>query len=1333
MGAWGEVLSGTETALNSTGGATERMAIYTESLEGKLKTLQSTWEEFVLNLQASDAFKFLIDLGTKLISVLDLLLNKIPILSNIIKIGLVAGALNVAAGTIRQLITLIGTRGLVGTLINVGNGINILVQGINAGIGAFSISTDVISALSTSFGTMASAAGISATAITGVVSALAPLAIVAAAIAGIALADWFYNGGAAAKKAEKAMSDFNKKQQELSEVQSELDQVDNKIAEINAKDGLTLTDKQELINLKKQRAELDALKKTYDSLSGEKNTAADAIGGAVNARYKTTRSFGSKKTNTGTAADLTGATAQQLHNVATTDASQHNLDQLIGGYKELKRVQEEVASDGKTLDNSRADSLDKISTALSNELTYLQQQKTDLESLGVTSGAVYDDIVGKISSIEQVVSPEAWQGKQLTELLLGDDVSQTVKDAEGQIDELKQQLADGIIDEDAYKEKLIEALNKIASDPTIQEGLKNIFPDLDLSDNGAVLNTIAEALGETIPSAAEKTTYSIKDIDSGLADLDSRLDTLKNGIDNLGSFDWSGINNIDDFNEALAQGEDLVNSYENELDGLQSAYDSLGANVDAAGAALDFLAKNMDDIVNSGQAGYKAVSDVINGAGQLVDVVDTATGEVINIQDRIEAIMTDETLTQQQKQAAVIALQGDIQNAGNNTITTMNTVITAIVKVKQELASALNAAASFVDNASKTLGKIGNSIGGKVVSGLFGISTDDINAAVQGLSNGADTLRQKSQEITNSIKNDQAELIKQTELYQSKLDSAAGGAAAAYKKVQDAANKAGKSGSRGAKKQTDATKKLTEALKEEYQAQKAILDAQKKQLQARKEALAKEKSDLADAKEAIQDLVDMTMKMLKQEYQNRVDILEKQIDALEEDLSDQQDKLEKAYNKQTEALENQLDAFNEKIEAQKEYLKLQKEEQEHAEELSEKNQAIADVQAQLEELRYDNSAAAQKKRLELLDELNGAQKDLTDYQNQYDYDTKVDGLDKEQSAFQQQIENEKNALKDRYDQEKQQIEDTYNAKINALNKEKDYIKNTLMEEYNLYQEAINLIQGKSQDFYNRLIEFNRVYGSHIDSDIVIMWGKAYDALSKYGYLGNTVQEILDGISYRTEEIVKENAAIEDSIKSIENQLDALKTKYDAATASAKQLAAANDAATQSANNLAAARAAAANAGKVTTVSKPAKGSSVSSGSTRVSGHQTMAVFHEGTNYVKKANTWLDDMLGLAPNETAAILKEGEAVIPDYNNPANPSSNFSYGKMAESMSKSITYSNSNSDDSASVVIGDIIIQGNADSTIVDKLDKVRKQIVDDVFKTMNKHTNMGGYRSVKHAY
>lgn len=1051
MGSWDEVLSGTEAALNSTGGATERMAIYTESLEGKLNTLQATWEEFVLNLQASDAFKSLIDLGTKLISLLDLVLNKIPILSNLIKTVLVVGAINVLIGTIGNLIKLMGKSGVVGTLLNVGTTLTGLKSaatefstgmqlGFNsatsfgAALQNFVKVTDStetgLGKLALSLGSTAEAAGLAGVGIGQVALALAPIAAVAAAVVGIGLAVWFNSAEKAAKDAQDAISDFNEKQQNLETAQSQLDTINDKIAEINAKDGLTLTDKQELIRLKEQRAELESIieLKKQAALSSAKEAAPDI-------QEAFTKSYGS---DAGQIADFGKDTA--IGRLQTASQGLGGFSAVLGAYKELTRRQEEAAAGAGEFGDAEQKALDTATEkvqAAQEELTgyrdTLQAAKdlmSDDEWQSSGLAPLLDSLNTQLGAIEQVTAPEAWQGHKLTELLLGDDVSQTVKNAESQIDELKQQLADGIIDEDTYKEKLIAALNTIASDPDIQEGLKNIFPDLDLSDNGAVLNTLAEVLDVTIPSAAEKTTYSIKDIDSGLADLDDRLDTLKDGVDNLGSFDWSSINDIDDFNEALAQGEDLVNSYENELDSLQSAYDSLGANVDAAGAALDFLASNMDDIVNSGEAGYKAVSDVISGAGQLVDVIDTATGEVINIQDRIEAIMTDETLTQQQKQAAVVALQGDIQNAGNNTITTMNAVITAIVKVKQELAAALNAAASFVDKAGETLGKIGNSVGGKVVSGLFGISTDDINAAVQGLSNGADTLRQKSQEITASIKNDQAELIKQTQAYQAKLNSAGNAATAAYDKVGSAAKKSGSSGSKSTKDQTDATKELTDALKEEYEAQKAILDAQKKQLQARKEALAQEKSDLADAKDAIENLIDLTMKMLKQQYQDQLDLLEKQADALDD----------------------QADAFEKKVEQQKEFLKLQKEEQEHADELAEKNQAIADVQAQLEELKYDNSADAQKKRLELLDDLNSAQKDLTDYQNDYDYDTKLDELDKEKDAFQQQID----------------------AQKEAIDQQKEYIKNTLMDEYNLYQEAIALIQGRSDEFYQSLVNWNRI-------------------------------------------------------------------------------------------------------------------------------------------------------------------------------------------------------------------------------------------------------------------
>ena len=995
------------------------MAIYTDSLEGKLKTLQATWEQFVLDLQASEAFKTIIDLGTKLISLLDVLLNKIPILSDLIKTALAVGAIGVLVGSLQKLLGMLGVFTTLEKQITV-------VKNFASVIGSLPAAFKAAQTFGTSFSAMlqgvAMSAGLSATAASTLVAALAPLAVVGIGVGLVAFIGYLNSAEKAAKDAEKAVSEYKEEQQKIESAQSELDTINDKIAEINAKDGLTLTDKQELENLKEQRAELEALIKTYENLAETQRTTA------LKAEQKAVKKELAKGDSTGTASDYGRFSEKDLSSMAI-NYDKDSLDDAVGLYKRYIELQKEAGQQGKTLSEESQKNMSDLASHLQDRLEYLEQEKETLEALGDTESEEYQQVVANLGMIEQATAPEAWQEHQLSNLLLGDDVSDVVKQAKDQIDELKQQLADGVIDQETYTTKLKEVLAGIANDPDIQEALKNIFPDLDTSDLDTVINTLAQGLGVDIPTAADATIYKIDDMKTGLSDLDDRLGNLKSGMENLGNIDLSSITDLEDMNEALAQGEDLINSYENELNGLQTAYDSLGANVDAAGAALDFLSSNMEDIVNSGEAGYKAISDVINGAGELVNVVDTATGEVINVQDRITAIMEDETLTQQQKQQAVMALQGDIQNAGNNTITTMNAVIDAIVKVKQELASALNAAASFVENVQSSVGnladKVSGSFGGKVLK-AFGVDASDLKTAVSGLSGVADTLRNKSQEITNSIQNDKAELIKGVEEYQTKLNSAAGGAEKAYKKVQDAANKAGSSGSGSTKKQTDATKELTDALKEEYEAQKAILDAQKKQLQARKEALNQEKSDLADAKDAIEDLIDMTMSMLKQKYQDQLDILEKQQDALDE----------------------QKDAFDKKIEQQKEYLKLQKEEQDHANELAEKNQAIADVQAELEELRYDNSAAGQKKRLELLDSLNTAQKDLTDYQNQYDYDTKVDELDKEKDAFQQQIE----------------------AQKDAIDQQKEYIKNTLMDEYNLYLEAIQLIQGRSDEFYNSLLE-----------------------------------------------------------------------------------------------------------------------------------------------------------------------------------------------------------------------------------------------------------------------
>ena len=1070
---WDEVLSGTETALNSTGGAQERMAIYTESLEGKLKTLQATWEEFVLNLQASEVFKTVIDLGTQLISLLDILLNKIPVLSNLIKITLAVGAVGVLISSLQKLLSMLGVfstaekaiTGIKTAATTANKTFQVLQAGITAFKGAASLGVGASSSLTIALQTMAAASGGASTAILGVVSAIAPFLAIGAAVGLVAFIAYLNSAEKAAKDAEKAIDSFNDAQSEVESAQSELDTINDKIAEINAKDGITLTDKQELQNLKDQREQAEALletKKQLAAIEAKKAVVGEDGKGGIQKAF--TKAYGD---TAGSVADLSGVATGRLQ---TASAGLGGFSAVLGAYQELTELQKEATANGKELTKTQQDALDKATKTIAENQEQLIGWRDSLltmkEAMSPEEFAPYqgllDDINTELGTIEQTTAPEVWQGHRLTDLLLGDDASDVAKNTKEQLDTLSQQLADGIINEDVYKQKMMAALTNLANDPEIQEGLRNIFGDdfMDTASTDEIVRTLADTLNVVIPDAANTAGSSIKDaFNDSIETVDHLNDVVGEFAYGLSEMDLStldGMNEtIDRTTSILGDAQSALADYQSDIDNLQSNYDSLANSMSGMSDAADFIASNMDVLSGSTAISASEWQKLIDTASGIT-YINAETGEAINLADALSLSIDENGNVAVGAQGGIQGFIGQLSDNANATTIAMENIVKAINGVRSALAGAATTAATWATNVSNTLSKFD----------IFGVTSgiqDQLNTFAKGATNLASDMQE-------AIKTSSQTSQKEIKASGDKFNAAANNAKQQYKKVQDAANKAGSSGSGSTKKQTDATKELTEALKTEYEAQKAILDAQKKQLQNQKDLLNQEKSDLADAKNAIQDLIDMTMKMLKQEYQNRIDILEKQIDSLQDDLSNQQDQLEKAYDKQTEALENQLDAFNEKIDAQKEYLKLQKEEQDHAEQLSEKNQAIADVQAQLEELRYDNSAAAQKKRLELLDSLNDAQKDLTDYQTQYDYDTKVDGLDKEQSAFQKQMENEKTALKNRYEQEKQQIEDTYNARIDALEKEKDYIKNTLMDEYNLYQEAISLIQGRSDEFYNRLVE-----------------------------------------------------------------------------------------------------------------------------------------------------------------------------------------------------------------------------------------------------------------------
>lgn len=225
-------------------------------------------------------------------------------------------------------------------------------------------------------------------------------------------------------------------------------------------------------------------------------------------------------------------------------------------------------------------------------------------------------------------------------------------------------------------------------------------------------------------------------------------------------------------------------------------------------------------------------------------------------------------------------------------------------------------------------------------------------------------------------------------------------------------------------------------------------------------------------------------------------------------------------------------------------------------------------------------------------------------------------------------------------------------------------------------------------------------------------------MDEYGYLGVGVQGILTGIKTRTAEIEQQNKIIEQSIKSIESELDVLKSKYDAATEAANAQADAAQRAAAASNAAAnAARAAAAAGAAVATPTGNAPSKAV----------QKVSMYHTGTDHVKKASSFLDKMLGLGPDETAAVLKVDEAVIPDYANPF--SGNSSSGTISAASPIPVTNS-SNNDNSINVKIGDIVIQGDADDNTVLKLRKEKEGIVQEVFKRINKHTIFSGRKMVR---
>ncbi len=203
-----------------------------------------------------------------------------------------------------------------------------------------------------------------------------------------------------------------------------------------------------------------------------------------------------------------------------------------------------------------------------------------------------------------------------------------------------------------------------------------------------------------------------------------------------------------------------------------------------------------------------------------------------------------------------------------------------------------------------------------------------------------------------------------------------------------------------------------------------------------------------NAKDAVEDLVDLRVKMIKQDLKNEKDALKEKKSALKD-----------FYDEQKQMLQDEYD------------------EEEYLDEQSEKRKAVTNLEMQISRLSNDDSAWAQKKRLELESELYDARKELRDFEKQHALEVAQEQIDKAYEIEEKGIDDSIDLIEDKEE----------NAKA-------------------LREQALEDLRSADEKMYQDMIEWNARYGDGIDATITDKWKAATSAMSDYYKLNQQYYE-----------------------------------------------------------------------------------------------------------------------------------------------------------------------------------------------------------------------------------
>lgn len=1140
MEDYNRVLEATSVAENANGVAAEKMTVYNESLEAAQNRLTASVQQFAQDSNLDRTLALAYDGLSKVVEILNILLNKIPVLSPLIKALGVALAAAFIKSTIEK-------------AKETGNVIDNLIKLLTGTQQQVKATTGLIPALSTAFtgltgvinGTTTASAALGAvwTAMGGWVGVA--IAAIGALVALLPSAvRWFNDLKNAKENALKQSSqELDEANQNLEETNGQIKDIQDKISEINSKDTITLTDQaekerleEELETLKqiKQVQEDIAASKKSETLQDTKNVVTEKYGG----KDKSVDEYLSGlKQNTAGWKNFTMSGSLDSINTAS-----NSINELAANVKYLDEQKKELSA----TDSDYQEKLDAINQKeqentqqLLSKKQELLEYKQQLIDLGDTGSEEYQLVNDKINDITIALDPSKFPKIDLGEMVQTEGMENKIKMVIQSGSEAGKKVAEG------YAQSLAE---EIENDPVSLEAWKEALNIPDGQELGVdqltqeILTLFQEMYGG-ISEASEAASQGFTDQHTALDAYNEAVQNVHDSTTDLtaayqdmiskGYISESVVKKLTAAHPELTKELKLENGqYKINLQTLKDVYTAevnksiasmeaekkqTKATAESIQQRIDMYQKEVDALTDQAIAmGDESAKARLIGAQHSLDRAKWELADIQKAADGVDKYIND--LKQNAANWSPTKSSGSKssgksgKSAADKAAKEFEDSIKEKVKNLKSIVQLYSENANwddptvikeFQDRYDKLLNEVINDPKArKVLADAFNldISNMPVEQQIQELTTlwqkQAGTIQESYQKLLKNLaKEDLSSAKAVIEKYKDGIygawssDEALNAAKADYQKFID-------------KITNDADYRA--AMAEALNLGDISGEPVEKQIEAVTSALLKSTGTLDDAQQDLYDDASKNIKALRDEIEDMIDTAIDLLEKAGDFLFDMLDKISDRYDAQidnldkiSDELDDQKDAFEDKIDQQKELLKLQKEEMDNADELAEKNKSIADIDAQLMELQYDNSAEAQAKRLKLLDERAEKEKDLADWQKDNDYNVKIDALDKEKSEYEKTIEAEKKAieaqkqiLKDAQSQFKTtlgNIQNGFNTFIKILSS--DLVKNLISK----------ALIGTGQDTVTNLLTgYNKIFGSGIDSDVTGTIKTGYKSLQDIG-------------------------------------------------------------------------------------------------------------------------------------------------------------------------------------------------------------------------------------------